>query len=56
MDSYLQEGREIDRLRRQAGIDPVTGAAAVRRWPTVWTAWRGERDRSGARDLILESD
>nr|WP_321510335.1 hypothetical protein [uncultured Celeribacter sp.] len=29
MDSYLQEGREIERLRRQAGFDPVTGAAAV---------------------------
>ena len=29
MDSYLQEGREIDRLRRRAGIDPVTGTAAV---------------------------
>ena len=29
MDSYLQEGREIDRLRRRAGIDPVTGTPAV---------------------------
>nr|WP_319250209.1 hypothetical protein [uncultured Celeribacter sp.] len=29
MDSYLQEGREIDRLRRQAGIDPVSGTPAV---------------------------